>query len=49
MEATYIFYGWLAFQVVLSFLPIGEDVPGQPLKTGRRLEYRCNGKQLKIM
>ncbi|XP_041353370.1 delta(14)-sterol reductase LBR-like isoform X2 [Gigantopelta aegis] len=43
VEATYIFFGWLAFQVVLSLLPIGEVVPGQPLKSGKTLIYRCNG------
>ncbi|XP_041353374.1 delta(14)-sterol reductase LBR-like isoform X3 [Gigantopelta aegis] len=43
MEATCIFFGWLAFQVVLSLLPVGQVIPGQLLNSGKRLMYRCNG------
>ncbi|XP_041353373.1 delta(14)-sterol reductase LBR-like isoform X2 [Gigantopelta aegis] len=42
MEATCIFFGWLAFQVVLSLLPVGQVIPGQLLNSGKRLMYRCN-------
>ncbi|XP_067680334.1 delta(14)-sterol reductase TM7SF2-like [Haliotis asinina] len=43
MEATLLFFGWLAFQAVLALIPIGQVVDGQPLQSGKRLKYRCNG------
>ena len=35
---------WYMFQAALAMLPIGPVFQGQPLKDGRRLDYRCNGK-----
>ncbi|KAK6181638.1 hypothetical protein SNE40_009458 [Patella caerulea] len=43
LQATYIFLGWFAFQAALAVLPVGKLVEGQPLKSGGRLKYRCNG------
>ncbi|XP_071079689.1 delta(14)-sterol reductase TM7SF2-like isoform X2 [Haliotis cracherodii] len=43
MEATLLFFGWLAFQAVLAMIPVGRVVEGLPLPSGKRLKYRCNG------
>ena len=43
-EACLIFFGWMAFQALLAVLPVGRVVDGQPLKSGGKLKYRCNGK-----
>ncbi|XP_005110968.1 delta(14)-sterol reductase TM7SF2 [Aplysia californica] len=43
VEVTLIFLAWIAFQALLAVLPIGRVVEGQPLKSGGRLKYRCNG------
>ncbi|XP_074661133.1 delta(14)-sterol reductase TM7SF2-like isoform X2 [Tubulanus polymorphus] len=43
LNATLIFFGWMAFQVLLAVLPIGSVVEGVVLKSGHRLSYRCNG------
>ncbi|XP_041353367.1 delta(14)-sterol reductase TM7SF2-like [Gigantopelta aegis] len=42
-QAALIFFGWLAFQVILFMLPIGHYYCGKPLRSGDRLPYRCNG------
>ncbi|KAK3732989.1 hypothetical protein RRG08_002595 [Elysia crispata] len=42
-EACLIFFGWMAFQALLAVLPVGRVVDGQPLKSGGKLKYRCNG------
>ncbi|RUS80561.1 hypothetical protein EGW08_011701 [Elysia chlorotica] len=42
-EACLIFFGWMAFQALLAVLPVGRLVDGQPLKSGGKLKYRCNG------
>ncbi len=44
--ASLIFLGWFALQLFLYLLPIGEVHLGMPLKSGKRLEYRCNGKKV---
>jgi hypothetical protein len=36
--------GWFFFQAILYMLPVGRVVEGQPLRTGGKLKYRCNGK-----
>ncbi|BFZ07727.1 hypothetical protein BsWGS_10766 [Bradybaena similaris] len=43
VESALIFLGWFFFQALLAVLPIGRVVEGQPLKSGGRLQYRCNG------
>lgn len=43
VEAALLFLGWFAFQAFLAVLPVGQVVQGQPLKSGGRLNYRCNG------
>lgn len=35
--------GWFLFQALLFVLPIGTQVQGLPLRSGKRLTYRCNG------
>lgn len=42
--AALIFLGWFLFQVLLQMLPTGYIAEGLPLRTGKRLKYRCNGK-----
>ncbi|XP_063428276.1 delta(14)-sterol reductase TM7SF2-like [Mytilus trossulus] len=42
-EAALIYVGWFLFQAFLYMLPIGKVVNGQPLKSGQKLQYRCNG------
>lgn len=42
-EAAAIYLGWIAFQAFIYLLPIGRLVKGQPLKSGEKLVYRCNG------
>ncbi|XP_055331317.1 delta(14)-sterol reductase TM7SF2-like isoform X2 [Paramacrobiotus metropolitanus] len=34
--------GWFAFQAIFYLLPFGKIVNGLPLKTGKKLQYRCN-------
>ena len=34
---------WYGFQACLALAPLGPVVKGQPLKDGKRLDYRCNG------
>ncbi|KAI8784998.1 delta(14)-sterol reductase TM7SF2-like isoform X1 [Biomphalaria glabrata] len=43
VESMLIFLAWFFFQVVLALLPVGSVYEGQPLKSGGRLKYRCNG------
>ena len=43
-EAILIVIGWVAFQAILSLLPIGKCYCGEPLPNGEKLGYRCNGK-----
>jgi hypothetical protein len=43
-EAALIYVGWFFFQAILYMLPVGRVVEGQPLRTGGKLKYRCNGK-----
>lgn len=43
VQAAAIYLGWIAFQALLYMVPIGPVVKGQPLRTGQRLNYRCNG------
>ncbi|CAG5127396.1 unnamed protein product [Candidula unifasciata] len=43
VEAALIFLGWFFFQAFLAVLPVGRVIEGQPLKSGGRLQYRCNG------
>ena len=45
IESALIFLGWFAFQALLAVLPIGRVVEGQPLKSGGKLKYRCNGEK----
>ena len=42
-EAALIYVGWFFFQAILYMLPVGRVVEGQPLRTGGKLKYRCNG------
>lgn len=42
-KAAAIVYGWIAFQVFLSLLPLGKVVEGVTLKDSRKLKYRLNG------
>jgi hypothetical protein len=46
VETTLIFLSWFVFQALLAVLPVGRVVEGQPLKSGKRLKYRLNGKSL---
>lgn len=41
-DAVILFLGWFFFQVFLSFIPVGTVADGLPLRTGEKLEYRCN-------
>ncbi|XP_059163052.1 delta(14)-sterol reductase TM7SF2-like isoform X2 [Physella acuta] len=43
VEATLIYLAWFFFQAFLAILPVGKVVDGQPLKSGGKLKYRCNG------
>ncbi|CAG5116650.1 unnamed protein product, partial [Candidula unifasciata] len=43
VEAALIYLAWFFFQALLAVLPVGCVVEGQPLKSGGRLKYRCNG------
>ena len=43
-EAALIYVGWFFFQAILYMLPVGRVVEGQPLRTGGKLKYKCNGK-----
>ncbi|XP_014785587.1 delta(14)-sterol reductase TM7SF2 isoform X1 [Octopus bimaculoides] len=38
-----IVVGWFLLQSVLAIIPVGRKVTGQPLPSGGRLTYRCNG------
>jgi lamin-B receptor len=42
-HAALMYIGWCVFQLFLSILPTGKVVYGLPLKSGHRLDYRCNG------
>lgn len=42
-DAALIVLGWVALQLVLAVLPVGRMLDGQPLKSGQKLKYRCNG------
>ena len=44
LKVALIFVGWIAFQAVLAMLPVGRVVEGQPLRTGKKLKYRLNGR-----
>lgn len=41
--ACLIYAAWFAFQLFLSILPTGTNHRGLPLKTGKSLDYHCNG------
>ncbi|ESO94228.1 hypothetical protein LOTGIDRAFT_118629 [Lottia gigantea] len=43
LQATYIFLGWFFFQAILAIIPFGKLAEGQPLRSGQKLKYRCNG------
>lgn len=43
LEVSLIVVGFWICNAILSALPIGQLVEGQPLKDGRRLVYRLNG------
>lgn len=43
LHAILIFVGWVLFQALLAVVPLGRVARGQPLKSGGRLDYRCNG------
>lgn len=44
MNAVLIYIGWFVWHLLLAVLPTGTVVHGLPLKSGERLQYRCNGK-----
>jgi len=43
-SAVLIYIVWFVWQLLLAALPIGTVAYGLPLKSGKRLQYRCNGK-----
>uniref|UniRef100_T1JKQ0 Uncharacterized protein n=1 Tax=Strigamia maritima TaxID=126957 RepID=T1JKQ0_STRMM len=43
VETLMVILFWLAFQAMLSLIPIGDLAEGQPLVDARRLGYRING------
>jgi len=40
-QALFIVVAWLAFQAVMYYIPTSPK-PGLPLKSGKKLKYRCN-------
>ena len=43
LNAVLIYIGWFVWQLLLAALPTGTVAYGLPLKSGKQLEYRCNG------
>lgn len=43
LKAVIYFGGWFVAQALLAALPVGRVKDGQPLSSGKRLKYRCNG------
>jgi len=43
LSAVLIYIAWFAWQLLLAVLPTGTVACGLMLKTGNRLDYRCNG------
>lgn len=43
LEAFLLFIVWFGLQLILSILPTGTVAKGLPLKSGKCLDYRCNG------
>jgi len=43
VTAVLIYIGWFMWQLLLAALPVGTVAYGLPLKSGKRLDYRCNG------
>jgi len=43
LNAVLIYVAWFVWQLLLAALPTGTVVSGLPLKSGKRLQYRCNG------
>jgi len=42
-SAVLIYVGWFMWQLLLATLPTGTVAYGLPLKSGKQLQYRCNG------
>lgn len=42
LNAFLLVLGWIAFQIVIYFIPVGRIVQGLPLRTGKRLKYYEN-------
>jgi len=43
LNAVLIYVGWFVWQLLLAALPAGTIAYGLPLKSGKQLQYRCNG------
>ena len=42
-SAVLIYVGWFMWQLLLATLPAGTVAYGLTLKSGKQLQYRCNG------
>ncbi|PIK61428.1 putative delta(14)-sterol reductase isoform X2 [Apostichopus japonicus] len=42
VEAFLLVIGWIVFQVLIYFIPVGRIVQGLPLRSGKRLKYYVN-------
>jgi hypothetical protein len=49
LKAVIYFGGWFVAQALLAALPVGRVKDGQPLSSGKRLKYRCNGSGLVML
>ncbi len=44
-ESWVIVFLWFFGHMIFSVLPIGQLVEGREVANGKRLKYRCNGRQ----